>query len=65
MIFYSHRNEIYYLRFEKLMEFWDRAKEGGRKSFRYEELEQDYFLSSKGGILVPYLDAVQKDLENR
>lgn len=65
LIFYSHRNETYYLRFNKLMEFWNRAKEGGRKSFRYEELEPGYFLSSRGGVLVPYLDAVQKDLDNR
>ena len=36
LILYSHRSETYYLRFEKLMEFWNRAKEGGRKSFRYE-----------------------------
>ncbi len=65
LIFFSHRNENYYLRFEKLMEFWNRAQEGGRKSFRYEELEPDYFLTSKGGILVPYLDTIQKDLEKR
>ncbi len=65
LIFYSHRNESYYLRFQKMMEFWNRAAEGGRKSFRYEELEGEYFLKSKGGILVPYLDAIQKDLEMR
>lgn len=65
LIFYSHRNEAYYLRYQKLMEFWTRAEEGGRKSFRYKELEPEYFLSSKGGILIPYLDAMQKDLEKR
>ena len=65
LIFYSHRNEAYYLRYQKLMEFWTRAEEGGRKSFRYEELEPEYFLSSKGGILIPFLDAMQKDLEKR
>lgn len=65
LIFYSHRSEAYYLRFQKLMEFWTRAQEGGRKSFRYEELEPQYLLSSKGGILLPYLDAMQKDLEIR
>ena len=47
------------------MEFWNRAKEGGRKSFRYEELEPEFFFSSHGGILVPYLDMMQKDLERR
>ena len=28
VIFYSHRNEFYYLRYEKLMEFWNRAQDG-------------------------------------
>lgn len=65
VIFYSKRNEFYYLRHEKLMEFWNRAQEGGRKSFRYEELEPDFFFGSKGGMLVPYLEMMQKDLEMR
>lgn len=65
VIFYSHRNEFYYLRYEKLMEFWNRAQEGSRKSFRYEELEPEFFFHSKGGILVPYLETMQKDLEMR
>lgn len=65
LVFYSHRNEAYYLRYEKLMEFWRRAEEGGRKSFRYEELEQEYFVSSRNGLLIPYLEALQKDLQIR
>lgn len=65
VIFYSKRNEFYYLRHEKLMEFWNRAQEGGRKSFRYEELEPEFFFGSKGGMLVPYLEMMQKDLEMR
>ncbi len=65
LIFYSRRNEFYYLRHRKLMEFWNRAEAGGRKSFRYEELEPDFFLSSGGGILVPYLELMQQDLEKR
>lgn len=65
IIFYSHRNEFYYLRHEKIMEFWNRSEEGGRKSFRYEELEPEFFFHSKGGILVPYLETMQKDLEMR
>ena len=44
VIFYSHRNEFHYLRHVKLMEFWRRAEEGGRKSFRYEELEPGFFM---------------------
>ncbi len=65
LIFYSHRNEFYYLTYQTLMKFWNRAQEGGRKSFRYEELEPEFFFHSKGGILVPYLEMMQKDLEMR
>ena len=65
VIFYSHRNEFHYLRHAKLMEFWHRAEEGGRKSFRYEELEPGFFMEVRGGLLVPYLDLLKKDLEIR
>ena len=47
LISFTARDEFYYLRFAKLLEFWNRAKEGGRKSFRYEELEPDFFLRKK------------------
>jgi len=65
LIFYSSKNLFYYLRFEKLLEFWNRMQEGGRKSFRYDEIEEDFILHNKHGILVPYLDALQLDLEKR
>ena len=65
LISYTHRNEYYYLTFKKLTEFWDRAAEGGRKSFRYEELEPAFFLPEVPGILVPYLNALQLDLNFR
>ena len=47
------------------MHFWNRMQNGGRKSFRIEELNQDYFFTSKTNLLVPYLDMVQLDLQNR
>lgn len=65
LIFYTSKDEFYYLRFSKLMEFWKRAKDGGRKSFRYEELEPEFFLQKTRGVLVPYLDTLQKDLSLR
>ncbi|MBQ7563949.1 MAG: Holliday junction resolvase RecU [Lachnospiraceae bacterium] len=65
LIFYSHKDLFYYLRFERLQEFWNRMREGGRKSFRFEELEEDYVIPQRQGILVPYLDLVKKDLEER
>lgn len=65
IIFYTARNELFYLPYADMRKFWERAKQGGRKSFRYEELNQDFRLHSTGGILVPYLEAIQKDLDTR
>ena len=65
LIYYTHRDEFYYLRFETLKKFWDRAVNGGRKSFRLEELEENFFLPKINGILVPYLTMLQLDLELR
>ena len=65
LIFYSHKDELYYLPFEMLDFFWQRAKDGGRKSFRYEELNPAYFLPKQHGVMVPYLEALKKDLEDR
>ena len=65
LISFTHRNQFYYMRFQELMNFWNRAKEGGRKSFRYDELDPKYFLTETPGVFIPYLEALQKDLEAR
>ena len=65
LIYFTHRSEFYYLQKDLLMTFWERSQTGGRKSFRYEELNPDFFICSSKGILVPYLDALQKDLDLR
>ena len=65
LISYTQKNKFYYLRFRDLLRFWKRAAEGGRKSFRYEELDPEYFLPKVPGVLVPYLDCMQKDLNTR
>jgi recombination protein U len=65
LIYYTHKDIMYYLPFEMLKFFWNRAKEGGRKSFRYEELNPEYIIPKKKGILVPYLEALKKDLYDR
>ena len=64
LIFYSHKDLLYYLPYEMLRFFWDRAQEGGRKSFRFEELNPEYVLPKHQGILVPYLDILKKDLRS-
>ena len=65
IIYFSARNELYYMQFQELLKFWNRAQEGGRKSIRYEELNPAFFMQLVNGCYVPYLDAIQKDLEQR
>lgn len=65
LIFYSMEDLFYYLPLRELLVFWQRMEEGGRKSFRREELNACFYLPRKSGYLVPYLDGLQKDLEMR
>ena len=65
LIYFSADNVFYYLTLRKLKEFWKRMEDGGRKSFRREELDEEFYLFGKNGFLVPYLEGIQKDLQLR
>ena len=65
LLYYTHRDTLYYLTFRRLLEFWNRAQEGGRKSFRLEELDPAYFFERNGNLLVPFLEPMQLDLSRR
>ena len=65
VIYYSARNILYYMRFREIVRFWERREQGGRKSFRLEELDERYFMHLKNNCFVPYLDFIQKDLDER
>lgn len=65
LIYYTQQELFYYLPFRLFLPFWKRAKEGGRKSFRFDELDQTYILPGKQGYLVPYLEMINKDLTER
>lgn len=65
LIYFTTIDKYYYLTFDKLRFFHDRAVNGGRKSFRIDELEEQFFFTSGAGLLVPYLDMLQLDLNQR
>ena len=65
LIYYTARNELYYMQYTQIRKFWERAQSGGRKSVRLEELDPEWFFQLKNGYFVPYLDLIQKDLETR
>lgn len=65
VIYYTHRNEMYYLPFRQLYEFWQRMEDGGRKSFRFEEIDRTFVIRRKGEYLCHYLEALNLDLSCR
>ena len=65
IILFSVRNDLYYMPFKELKYFIERTKEGHAKNFKYNELNDDYFLKSEGGALVHYLKGLEIDLNSR
>ena len=51
LLFFSNENRYYYLRLSDLLVFWERMQEGGRKSFRQDELNPAYYLPERSGFL--------------
>ena len=65
IIFFTKRDEVYYVPYRDIMKFHQRAENGGRKSFRYEELNPEYRIRSHAGVMIHYLEMINKDLEAR
>lgn len=65
IIYFSRVEEYYYVPFRDVLTFWNRAKDGGRKSFRREELDADYRIPFTNQIYIHYLETLSKDLETR
>ena len=65
ILYFSHRDEIYYMRYEEMLKFWKRGQNGGRKHFKYEELNPKWFLTRNGNYLVPFLEGIALDLKER
>lgn len=65
LIYFIKEDVFYYLTLEKLLEFIDRAENGGIKRFKFEELPPEFILERSREVLVPYLDGIKKDLEKR
>ena len=65
LVYFQGRNEFYYLTFRQMHKFWQRAEDGGRKSFRREELEEGWNVGNSRGVPVHYLEQLQHDLEIR
>jgi recombination protein U len=65
LIYFKKRETYYYLTFDRLKEFWERSQNGGRKSFRFDELDSSYQIPIQSGVCIHYLELLKKDLERR
>lgn len=65
VIYYTAKDECYYMPFSHMERFWLRMKAGGRKSFTYEEVDKTYQIGHRSNVPVHYLAMLQKDLEDR
>ena len=51
LIYYSERNELYYMRFEEMIRFWNRACDGGRKKYPLRGIRSTIFYETKKRVL--------------
>ena len=65
IIWYTEKQEAYYLPFRDLKRFYDRMLQGGRKSFTFDEIDKTYRVALTNGVYVHYLEALQLDLLSR
>ncbi|MBR5047694.1 MAG: Holliday junction resolvase RecU [Eubacterium sp.] len=65
LLYFTHRQECYYMRFKEFMSFYDRMKTGGPKHFKYSELDPEYRVPSRTVFHLHYLENLQRDLMDR
>ena len=57
------KNEMYFIPFRHIKIFYDRMEAGGRKSFKYDEIDKSYLITQKPGVPVHYLPCLQRYLD--
>ena len=65
LIYFTSEDVFYYMTFEEALDFWNRSMEGGRKSFRIDELDKRFFFRVEQALFIPYLEKLQLDLSLR
>jgi len=65
IVYYTKRNEAFYVPYKKLVEFFDRMQKNGRKSFTIQELDAEYKIEIKNSARLKILEVIQRDLESR
>lgn len=65
MVYFTARNEYYYLPFRVLKQYMERIADGHPQNFKYGELDPKYFVKAEGPVPVHYLEGINTDLMER
>jgi len=65
ILYFSNRNEFYYVPYRDILFFWERMESGGRKSFTYDEIDKTYKIGHTNNIIVHFLEPLNIDLASR
>lgn len=65
IVFFAKHNEHFFLPFEDLFAFYERAQSGGAKSIPYSAFSKDYLIETKSGYYLHYLDAINEYLSSQ
>ena len=57
LLYYTHRHEAYYVPLSDIVYFWNRGKNGGRKSFTYDEIDKTLQIPIKNGVFLHFLSS--------
>ncbi|MBM7623733.1 Holliday junction resolvase RecU [Sporohalobacter salinus] len=65
VVWFKEQDEMYYLPFQLLDQYWQGKFQGGRKSIPYQEIaKKKYQIQSQGLVLVDYLSVVERVISN-
>ena len=65
LVMFTGENRCFYVPYRDMKVFWDRAGNGGRKSFKMEELREEYEIEITNQVYIHYLTQINMDLAKR
>mgnify|MGYP002852319003 CR=1 FL=1 len=65
IVYYTERDECYYLPLRDMLNFFERANEGGVKRFYYDEIDKTFLIKGSGSTPVHFLEQINLDIISR
>lgn len=65
LINFTSLDKTYYMTFFELKQFYEKAKNGDKKSINIDELRDEFFIKEQLGVPLHYLEGVNKDIQER